>query len=337
VTAPAAFPHPPYRYCVYGTTISSEIPLALPEQGEGRLARVELRVAPASHFADAIRNVPFERPVEDWNHRASLPDGSSYLRWDGIGEFLTSADGCHIWCRQFEDAPFESFQVYMLGQALAVVLVKRGFEPLHATAAVVDGRAIVFLGHSGFGKSSLAACFLAAGHRLLTDDLLILHESAGRILAYPGPPRIKLFPKVAGELLGHIASGVPMNPGARKLILPVHARRNQAHPVALGAMYSLAAPYDARRPQSVRIESLSPREAFLEFVAHTFNDRIVNMRRLERQFTMAARLASVATVKKLSYPRVLDRLPDVRAAVLSDLDRIDLPVAACAGPIVAWS
>ena len=52
--------------------------------------------------------------------------------------------------------------------------------------------AVAFLGDSGFGKSSLAAYLLSAGDRLVTDDLLLLQESEG-FLAYPGPPRIKLF------------------------------------------------------------------------------------------------------------------------------------------------
>jgi len=52
------------------------------------------------------------------------------------------------------------------------------------------------LGDSGHGKSSLAACFLAAGHRLLTDDLLVIGESGDYLMAHPGPPRIKLFPAV---------------------------------------------------------------------------------------------------------------------------------------------
>ena len=81
--------------------------------------------------------------------------------------------------RQHDEAQEESFQVYLLGQALSYALVNAGFEPLHATAIVVNGGAVVLLGSSGFGKSSLAACFLEAGHRLLTDDLLILRPPAG--------------------------------------------------------------------------------------------------------------------------------------------------------------
>ena len=70
----------------------------------------------------------------------------------------------------------------MLGQALSFALIERGFEPLHGTAVVVDGVAAVFLGGSGCGKSSLAASFLATGHRVLTDDLLIVQPSGDRFM-----------------------------------------------------------------------------------------------------------------------------------------------------------
>ena len=100
----------------------------------------------------------------------------------------------------------------MLGQALSFALVKQRFEPLHATVVVVDDQAVAFLGDNASGKSSLAACFLEAGYRLLTDDLLMLQESSNRVLAYPGPPRLKLFPKIASRFLGRTANRVQMNP-----------------------------------------------------------------------------------------------------------------------------
>jgi len=71
----------------------------------------------------------------------------------------------------------------------------------------------------------------------------------------------------------------------------------------------------------VGIETLSPRAAFLALIRGTFNRRLVTAERLERQFDTMARLADRVVVKTLAYPRTIDRLPDVRAAVLADLDR----------------
>src|SRR5262249_27490517 len=180
---------------------------------------VEFRSAPASAFLTATEDATFDPTSDSWHRYASLPDGTTYVRWDRVGEFLVAADGRSITCRRADRSSAESFQVYMLGQALSFALVKQGFEPLHATVVVVDDRAVAFLGESGYGKSSLAACFLEAGHRLLTDDLLLFQEARSRIVAYPGPPRIKLFAKIAGRFLDRAASSAPMHADPVKLVL----------------------------------------------------------------------------------------------------------------------
>ena len=311
-----------HRYRVYGIVISSDIPLALPADTQGGLALVECISASATAFLAATESGGDDGRSDTWYQYAVLQDGSTYVRWDPIGEFLVAADGRRITCRRFEEASLESFQVYLLGQALSFALVRQGFEPLHATAVVVDRRAVAFLGDNAFGKSSLAACFLGAGYRLLTDDLLVLSESGNRVLAYPGPPRIKLFPKIARRFLGQAgANRVHMNRDTDKLILPIDVHRRQAAPIALDAIYTLAAPRDACRTAGVTIERLSPRQAFVELLKGTFNRRLVNQPRLERQFDFMARLTDLIAVKRLIYPRAIDRLPEIRETVLADLTR----------------
>src|SRR5262249_12262526 len=208
-----------------------------------------------------------------------------------------------ITCRRADRSSAESFQVYMLGQALSFALVKQGFEPLHATVVVVDDRAVAFLGESGYGKSSLAACFLEAGHRLLTDDLLLFQEARSRIVAYPGPPRIKLFAKIAGRFLDRAASSAPMNADTVKLVLPVEEHRRWTAPVELRAIYSLAAPRDACRSEGVTSDALQRRDAFVELVKATFNRRLVTPDRLARQFDAMTRLTDLVPVRRLAYPR----------------------------------
>lgn len=308
-----------HRYCVYGIVVVSDTPLALPEYSHGGLGQVEYVSAPSTVFLTATQGVAFDPRSDSWYQCAFLRDGSTYVRWAGVGEFLVSTDGHRISCRHQDGSSIESFQVYMLGQALSFALVKQGFEPLHATVAVVDDQAVAFLGNNAFGKSTLAACFLEAGHRLLTDDLLILQQSSNRILAYPGPPRIKLFPKIASRFLGHTVSPVRMNAGTDKLILPIDEYRRCAVPVTLKAIYSLADPRDVCGSPHVNIQTLNPREAFVELVRSTFNRRVVGPQRLERHFAFMADLADVMSVKKLSYPRAVGRLQEVREMVVADL------------------
>ncbi len=310
---------PRHRYHVYGIVVVSDTPLDLPECSGSGLGAVEYRSAPAAAFLGAAACATFEPGPDAWHRYASLPDGTTYVRWETVGEFLVSADGRSIVCRSVEGSTSESFQVYMLGQALSFALVKQGFEPLHAAVVVVDDHAVAFLGQSGFGKSSLAACFLEAGHRLLTDDLLLVQHTHDRVLAHPGPSRIKLFAKTAGRFLGEAAQRFPMNGSTSKHVLRIEDDRRSAVAAELTAIYSLAAPRDACRMDRVISGPLARRDAFVELVKATFNRRVASPERLARQFDAMTRLANRVPVRSLGYPRTIDRLQEVRDVVLADL------------------
>ena len=318
-----------HRYSVYGISLRSEVPLSLPEAEEPNLLEIGLCVGSTSMFSKAVDGATLRPTPTAWYRHAHLRDGSTYLRWDGLAEFLVSADGLRITFGWIGPASQEAFQVYLLGQALSFALVKRGHEPLHATSVVVDGRAVVFLGRSGFGKSSLAACFLRAGHQLLTDDLLMLREGPEGFTAYPGPPRIKLFPDMARRHLGERATGPPMNLTTKKRVIALEQHQRCDTPVPLGAIYALSSPWEVARKQRVRIETMSSRQAFVALVANTFNRLLVGADRLQRQFHETARLAGRVPVKKLVYPRRPSALPLVRELVLADLSRQASEVTPC--------
>jgi hypothetical protein len=320
-----------HRYGVYGITLRSPIRLSLPELPSEGPADIELRTSAPSYFSETINGAPLKRSKYSTYQYAHLPNGSSYVRWNGQGEFLVSGDGRLITGSRLSEACAESFQMYLLGLALSFSLVKLGLEPLHATAVVADGEAVAFLGDSGFGKSSLAACFVHAGDRLLTDDLLMLRKCPEGIQAFPGPPRIKLFPEMVRKFFSETVSGVPMNPLAKKLILPLDESKVCAGPVRLRTIYALTSPDEETADPGVRIESLGSREAFVTVVRNTFNYVILDPERIQRQFAETSMIVNNLRVKKLSHSRELDSLPDVRNAILADLRNADSRVPACAG------
>jgi hypothetical protein len=302
---------------VYGISLRSEIPLSLPECQGDEIARIELLHGTTEHFAEAIADAKLIDRA-DWCQSAHLDNGSSYVRWRGLGEFLVTADGKRIWCARAPDALPESFQVYLLGQALSFALVKGGFEPLHGTAIEHEGHAIALLGSSGFGKSTLAASFIAAGCRLLTDDLLLLRPGAGGLEAYPGPPRIKLHPDSARQILGPTATAVPMNPQTDKHVIGLDAAQRCQIPIPLRVIYVLTPPEEMHRLRRVRTVQLSARKAFFALVENTFNHYITDPDRMGRQLAQTSRLINLVPVRKLSYPRSYARLREVREAILAD-------------------
>ena len=310
-----------WQYRVYGLSLRSDVPLALSIDARERppdSTDIDIHSAPASFFRDTIAGAPFEQSLPRWYRYARLSDGSSYLRWQRLGEFLVAPDGRSLKCRRFRDASSESFQVYLVQRALSFALVKQGFEPLHATAVVTGGKAIAFLGDAGSGKSSLAASFLAAGSSLLTDDLLLLRRTGAGVHASPGPPRLKLFPHIAERLLGPDASGVPMNPDTRKLVMPLSTRQTWNTPVPVQSLYVLRS--RGYRSRHIAIEPLEPRAAFVELLKGTFNYLHTDAARIQRLFADASQLAIDVPVKELRYQRGLDRLPAVREALLADAE-----------------
>ena len=311
---------PQFCYSVYGISLNSEIPLDLPAYRGGEFSRIELRVGTRDLFLSTIANTELV-DLESWYQYAHLNDGSSYVRWHGLGEFLVAAGGKCIWCMRAPEALAESFQVYLLGQALSFALVKAGLEPLHGTAIEHEGEAIAMLGSSGFGKSTLAAGFVAAGCRLLTDDQLVLRSYPSGLRAYPGPPRIKLLPDSASRVLGPTAAGVPMNAQTNKHVIALGAAQHCQSAVPLRLIYVLATPSETRRLRRVRAVALSARDAFFALVGNTYNRYIIDPDRLKRQMPQITHLVSTVPVRKLFYPRSFSHLGEVCAAILADSRR----------------
>ena len=74
--------------------------------------------------------------------------------------------------------------------------IRRRIEPFYASAVVLDGGAVAFLGGNGFGKSTLTTAFLGRGYPMLAGSLLAFREKGCEILAYPGRNRSSSFRKL---------------------------------------------------------------------------------------------------------------------------------------------
>jgi hypothetical protein len=308
-----------HYYCSYGVSIRSQLQLPLPTVRSRSLFELEIRRQIKQHPASVRQKIKLQHNPLSAFDVGCVSDGSNYVSLREVGECLVSRDGRRIDCYRFPQANLESFNVYLLGQALSFALVKNGIEPLHATVVVVEGKAVGFLGDCGFGKSTLAAEFLRAGHRLLTDDLLVLHKTGRQVLAYPGPPRIKLLPEMNSRFLGDAKKSFPMNPQTQKLIVPLSRDRACRVASPFAAFYVLPSPDEVPLGSNIHIRALSRKEAFLRLVGSAFNVSILDQRRWRRQFEATEGLANSIVVKELSYPRELESLPQVREAILSDL------------------
>jgi hypothetical protein len=296
------------------------------------VAQVGLLQGSSSRFSKALQEVRGSVHEARWDWGVPLANGQTYLRGSGQFEFLISSNGRLILGRSLTEHSREPIHTYLLGQALSFALIKQGFEPLHATVVSIDGGAVAFLGESGYGKSSLGASFVQAGHQILTDDLLVLSERDGRFTAHPGPPRIKLYPEVAGIVLPSHPRGTPIGK-TTKLVIPLDEHQVSASAVPLQAIYVLGppAPRGGAR-KNVTIRRLSKRQACFALLRNPFNTAVIDSKRLSGQFIFATSLAERVPIKIIRYPRIMKLLPAVREAILSDVRR----ARNSAGGEVSW-
>lgn len=250
------------------------------------------------------------RPADGgWYVQRALAGGGTYLSWTGLFEFVVAQDGASVYAHPLAGAGDEAFHTYLLNQVLSFALLCRGVEPLHSTAVVVDGRAVAFLGDCGYGKSSLGAAFVRAGHRLLTDDLLVLDEGPRGWFGHPGPGRMKLFPEMADHFFGPGAPRVPMNGGTPKAVLRIPEASMQRTPAGVAGLVFLRAAEGGER--DVRLARVTPREAFIGLTTNTFNDLVRGPERLRQHLRWASRVSGAVPVWRLSYPRDLAVVPRV--------------------------
>ncbi len=94
---------------------------------------------------------------------------------------------------------------YPLAQLLMVPALSRrdGFL-VHACGAVFEGKAFVFAGHSGDGKTTLAKMVASSGVELLSDERIAIRDGAEGLRAYgtPWPGEGKVFSPASYPLGG---------------------------------------------------------------------------------------------------------------------------------------
>lgn len=226
-----------------------------------------------------------------------------------------------IACRLVDGRHAYLVEIALLGMVFALWLERRGVPTLHASAAVVDGRAVGFLANKGAGKTSLAAACVQAGHQMHADDLLALAVSSDTVAVERGWPALRLWPDQIRYFVGYIDGLPAVHPDYDKVRVPVGGQfgRFSVGAAPLARLYLPARTDDPQAP--VEIARLRPRDAIMALVRHSFLPREVQRYGLQAQrLRHLARALGEVQVKQLRYPTGLDRLPEVVAAVESDLD-----------------
>jgi len=81
----------------------------------------------------------------------------------------------------------------------------------HATGVAINGLGLLITGPSGSGKSGLALQLMALGATLVSDDQVMLSQSAGIVMSPPKTLAGKIEARFLGILECSFASSVPLS------------------------------------------------------------------------------------------------------------------------------
>lgn len=294
VVAPSFAEGPGFRtYSAYGLRLRSAVPLPATVRRDG-IADAEVRRAALAEVTAAMR------ASGAWTRVAA---SETHLHLPGIGTFLVR-DGHEILVEPDAEACDDLVQLAIVGPVFATLLQQRGWLVLHASAVEMNGTAVGFLGGRGAGKSTTAAALRGGGHLPLADDVVAVRFRRGVPWVVPGFPMLKLWPDAVVALGGDPALLPELHPSYSKRAERINSRCARKG-VPLACLYVLSA------GDRVRIESLSPREAFVQLVAHSYGIEWLHGVSGASQFEQRAALVRHIPVRRLRRPRDLALLPEL--------------------------
>lgn len=157
--------------------------------------------------------------------------------------------------------------------ALAPLLRRRRLALIHAFAAAWEGRGVLLVGENASGKTTSGLALLAAGWRLLANDVALLGEAAGQVQAYAFPGQLSAHPDSLWRVpaLRHLADDPARSPrpGWKMALNPEELFPQvwlEQAPVRAICLLSLA-----RGAREHRVERLTPALALGRLLPHSID------------------------------------------------------------------
>jgi hypothetical protein len=314
---------------MYGLRVLSDLrlPFAALVDGSAAAPDVVVRRAPSGEPAPRPEGAPLAMSRCEHGDPSAIryagPGGGCL--WTPALTCVFSPDG-----RQMDVYPRPEYDQEVIGLVLAcqvaIFLLQRlGYPTLHASAVVVDGEAVVFLGHPGQGKSTLASSLLIRGAALLTDDALPLRLIGDRVYGAPGPPFMKLWEATAVHGLRLRADELPpVAANHHKKLLGLFDGRyaSAQEPAAIRAVY-LIRRFDLVESSrsTIAFEPLAGRAALAALLEQTSPSACLHGTEWAGVLRLYGQLAGQARVAVLRYPTGFQHQTTVYERIMADIEQ----------------
>ncbi len=247
-------------------------------------------------------------------------EDSIWIRNPSAALFRISHDGTNV--DVYADEPCdENFLALALISEVSVFLLQmQGVPTLHASAVGTSAGALVFVGPSGQGKSTIAASLLRRGFPLATDDNLPLRLVHGRVLGGPSVPMMKILDDTA-QHASVLRTESDCLTWGRKKVVPLDEAQDfvdEAVPVRAVYLLSRYTP-ESRQPNEISITDIAAQPAINVLLAQTSYGALFLPREVARFLPLYARLVRQVSVRMLAYPDGFEYVDAVCDSILRDV------------------
>ena len=174
----------PYIYTLCGWHTRSDIPLTSVLTSTYDDESVDIVIQIASGYSPIRkdgRRLTFEHSLE-----------CSLIGIEDVADFeVRRGREINVW--PATGAAQKDIEIFLFGPVWAALCHQQGLLPLHASAILANGHITAFAGHSGVGKSTIAALLGSFGYKLVADDILPISFDQNSVPgAWPYLRRLKL-------------------------------------------------------------------------------------------------------------------------------------------------
>ncbi len=298
-----------YYYKAFGINIESELPFKELEEGQANpQVKICFARVPGTLESPLSKGVRFE-----------AKKGLFLLKIDDVANYLVK-DGQEILIEKNNPSVAENeIRLFLLGPVMGALLFQRGLLPIHGSAIKKSGKAIIFSGIPGAGKSTLATAYLNRGDSIISDDISVININANNVpMIYPGFPQMKLWADTLQQFGSEQQTRRVLREGIQKFGIPVkNGYFNQPLPVQ--KIYILGT---CNQPDFI-FNTLKGIDKFNALKNNTYRWQFIKgLGKAEEHFSLVSRLAEHVDVARITRPIDSFRVKELMELINNDLKHL---------------